>query len=115
MTPDPVENAEARIREARQRLFSTIGEIQDRLRPSVLAQDAVGSAAQGLASVARKGAAAIRKRPVAVAAFAGAIGLAMARGLIGDLFRNRGRNETSVPPAGLKPRSVTRVKKGSSE
>lgn len=113
MTPNDLENAEARIREARQRLFSTIGDVQERLRPSALAQDAVESAAQGVASVARKGAEAVRSRPFAAAAIAGTIGLVMARGWIGDIVKGRrNSNETRGVPDSLKAKPAKHAKKG---
>ena len=104
------ESAEVRIREARQRLFATVGEVQARLRPSALAQGAVESAAEGVASVARKGAEAVRKRPFALAAVAGTIGLVMARGWIADIVRKG--HETGKPPVRSKPKPVVRAKKG---
>jgi ElaB/YqjD/DUF883 family membrane-anchored ribosome-binding protein len=109
-----VESAEARITEARQRLFATLGEVQARMRPSALAQDAVESAAQGVASVARKGAEAVRKRPVALAAVAGTIGLVMARGWIADIVRNRRRkgHETGEAPDRSKAKPSPGAKKG---
>ena len=120
MIPNQLENAEARIREARQRLFATLGEVQERLRPSALAQDAVESAAQGVASVARKGAEAVRTRPFAAAAIAGTIGLVMARGWIADIVGNRRTksDETPAAPVGLKPepaKGAKRAKKGHSK
>ena len=115
MTPGELETCEARIREARQRLFATLGEVQQRLRPSALAQDAIESATAGVATVARKGADAVRKRPAATAAVAGAIGLVMARGWILDIFRSRRRNdETPKVPDSLKAKPAPRrTKKGS--
>lgn len=113
VSADDLAAAEVRTREARARLLGTLGAVQERLRPSHLAQDAVESAAQGVASVARKGAEAVRNRPLATAAFAGTIGLVMARGWIADIFGKRGKkNETPAPPAGLKPKR-TRAKKES--
>ena len=115
MTPDPVENAQARIREARQRLYATLNEVQERLHPSSLVQDAVENAAQGVASAARKGAEAVRKRPFAIAAFAGTIGLVMARGWIGEIVRSHRLkgHETPAAPESLKPKArPSRAKKG---
>jgi len=108
--PHDVAAAQARLAAARARLFGTLGEVQQRLRPSHLAQDAVESAAQGVASVARKGAEAVRARPFAAAGIAGAIGLIMARGWIGDAIR--GRRETRGGADGLKNQSAKSAKKG---
>ena len=109
-----VESAEARIRETRQRLFATLGEVQARMRPSALAQDAVESAAQGVASVARRGAEAVRRRPVALAAVAGTIGLVMARGWIADIVRNHRLKgyETGKAPDRSKAKPSRGAKKG---
>lgn len=106
--PHDLAAAQARIAAARARLFGTIGQVQERLRPSNLAQDAVETAAHGVATVARKGAEAVRSRPFAVAGIAATIGLVMARGWIGDIVRRR--HETPAPAAGLKRKG----KKGSS-
>ena len=50
--PEDVALAEQRALAARARLKATLGAVQERLRPSQLAQDAVESAAHGVASVA---------------------------------------------------------------
>lgn len=91
--------AEARVQLARTQLFQTLGVVQERLRPSNLAQNAVETAAQGVASTARKGAEAVRSRPFVAAAIAGTVGLVFARGWIADLLRRR--NETAPVPDGL--------------
>jgi ElaB/YqjD/DUF883 family membrane-anchored ribosome-binding protein len=101
--------AQARIDAAKARLLGTIGQVQSRLSPSNLAQDAVETAAHGVASVARKGAEAVRTRPLAAAGIAATVGLVMARGWIGDILRKR--HETRDPATGLKREG----KKGSSE
>jgi len=103
--------AEAQVQATRARLFSTLGEVQERLKPANLAQDAVDTAAQGIASTARKGAEAVRSRPFAAAAIAGTVGLVFARGWISDLVR--GRNETAPAADGLNDK--TSAKKGSSK
>jgi ElaB/YqjD/DUF883 family membrane-anchored ribosome-binding protein len=87
--------AEAEVLAARARLFATLGEVQQRLKPSNIAQDAVETAAQGVASVARKGAETVRTRPYAAAAIAGTIGLVLARGWIIDMVRNRRRKDAT--------------------
>ncbi|RYD53792.1 MAG: hypothetical protein EOP60_09605 [Sphingomonadales bacterium] len=102
-----------RAEAARKRLFGTLAHVQDRLKPSHLAQDAVESAANGVASMARKGVEAVRSRPLAAAGFAGVIGLFMARGWIGDIVR--GRNETPGAAGGLNEQAARPTKKGSSK
>lgn len=116
-TPEHVSQAEARIKETRARLLGTLGEVQHRLSPSNLAQDAVEGAAASVASAVRKGTEAVRSRPLAVAGAAGAIGLLLARGWIADIFKSRKQRETAAAPDSLKskraPRSTGRTKKGS--
>ena len=90
--------AEAEAQAARTRLFSTLGEVQDRLRPSTLAQDAMDTATQGVATAARKGAEAVRARPVLAGAVVAGVGLFLARGLITRMFRRR--PDETPPPAG---------------
>ena len=112
-TSEHVAEAEARIETARTRFLATLAEVQARLRPSALAQDAVESAAQGFATVARRGATAVRKRPLALAAFAGTIGLVMARGWIGEIARGGEKDATPADADSLKTKRRTRAKKGS--
>lgn len=112
MSTDPsLLAAEAQVRSARTRLLATLGEVQERLKPSNLAQNAVETAAQGVASTARKGAEAVRSRPFAAAAIAGTVGLVFARGWIADMLRRR--NETAPAADGLNSRkSAKHAKKG---
>jgi ElaB/YqjD/DUF883 family membrane-anchored ribosome-binding protein len=117
-TPEHVAAAEARIKESRAKLLGTLGDVQQRLSPSNLAQDAVESATATVAAAVRKGTDAVRSRPLAVAGAAGAIGLVLARGWIADIFKGRKRNETASLPGSLKPKPAprprSRAKKGSS-
>lgn len=100
MSTDPeIAAAAARAQVARARLFSTFGEVQERLKPSTLAQDAVDTATQGLATAARKGAEAVRSRPVAAGAIAATVALVLARGWIVNAIRRR--NETPANDGGL--------------
>lgn len=100
MSTDPeLLAAEAQVHAARARMFATLGEVQERLKPTNLAQNAVESAAQGVASTARKGAEIVRSRPLAAAAIAGTVGLVFARGWIADLLRRR--HETPAAAEGL--------------
>ncbi|MES2445255.1 MAG: DUF3618 domain-containing protein [Pseudomonadota bacterium] len=128
-TPEHVAEAEARIAETRARLLGTLGEVQQRLSPSNLAQDAVDSATASVAAAVRKGTDAVRSRPLAVAGAAGAIGLVLARGWIADIFKGAKRetpaggagnetpaggagNETGAAPDSLRPKRAPRTKKG---
>lgn len=116
-TPEHVAEAEARIKATRARMLGTLGEVQQRLSPSNLAQDAVEGAAASVATAVRKGTEAVRSRPLAVAGAAGAIGLVLARGWIADIFKSRKRSETASAPERSKskraPRAIGRAKKGS--
>jgi ElaB/YqjD/DUF883 family membrane-anchored ribosome-binding protein len=112
--------AQAEVDAARKQLFGTLAQVQERLKPSHLAQDAIESAAHGVGSIARKGADAVRSRPLAAAGFAGMIGLVMARGWIGDIVRRRNENpvrggeyETRAAEKGLKEKTARPAKKGS--
>lgn len=106
--PHDVDAARARIEAAKAQLFGTLGQVRARLSPSNIAQDAVESAVEGVATVARKGAEAVRSRPLAAAGVVATIGLVMARGWIGDILSKR--HETRDPATGLKRKG----KKGSS-
>lgn len=115
MSSDPaLLAAEAEVQAARARLFETFGEVQQRLRPANLAQDAVETAAQGVASAARKGAETVRARPFATAALAGTVGLVFARGWIADALRRRSKDATAPEPGGLDKqiKSAKPAKKG---
>jgi ElaB/YqjD/DUF883 family membrane-anchored ribosome-binding protein len=108
MSTDPeLLAAEARVQAARARLFGTLGEVQSRLKPSNIAQDALDSASQGVATAARKSAEVVRARPYAAAAVAGALGLVLARGWIAKLFRRRGSDETAPAADGLNNNETT--------
>lgn len=98
---------------AKARLFGTLGRMQTRLKPANLAQDAVESAANGVAGVARKGVAVVRSRPLAAAGIAGLVGLVLARGWIGK--RIAGGDETQRGDTGLKTKAVRRATKGPSK
>ncbi|WP_199560215.1 DUF3618 domain-containing protein [Sphingomonas psychrotolerans] len=112
MSTDPgLLAAEAQVRNARARLFTTLGEVQERLKPVNLAQNAVETAAQGVASTARKGVEVVRSRPFVAAAIAGTVGLVFARGWIADLLRRR--NETAPAVEGLNSKTSAKpAKKG---
>ena len=107
---DPVTQARQDAEAARARLFGTLAQVQDRLKPAHLAQEAIDGAKQGLASAARSGVETARQRPVAVAAAVGATGLFLARGWIGDLLFHR--DETSSDDTGLKSKRARRASKG---
>lgn len=74
--PTELTEAEARSRNARARLFGTLGRMQDKLNPMALAQDAVENVAIG---VARDTVATVRANPRTVAVVAAAAMLFLAR------------------------------------
>jgi hypothetical protein len=103
--------AEARSREARARLFGTIGEVKARLSPPSLAHnlaEKVQDSATGLALKAVDGA---RKRPALAGALLAGLGLFLARKQVGAAFSRKSK-ETPDPQPGLKPRRARRPKKG---
>lgn len=93
--PPDIGLAEQKVEAARAQLKRTIGEIQYRLSPATLAQNAMDSTVEGVTSVARKGAEAVRTRPVATAAVTGALGLFLARGWIGDILGLGGKRHAT--------------------
>ncbi len=98
----------ARIAAAGGQLLGTLGQVQQRLTPSNLAQDAMDSAAQGVATVARKGAEAVRDRPSPPPASPPPSASSWRAAAIGDILSKR--HETRDPATGLKRKG----KKGSS-
>lgn len=94
--------AQAQAEAARTRLFGTLGEVQTRLKPANIAQDAMDSATDKLTTAARRGADAARERPYAAAAIAGGVGLFLARGWVARLFRRKPKpNATPASAGGL--------------
>ena len=114
--PNVLTEAEARSRNARARLFGTLGRMQDKLNPMALAQDAVENVAIG---VARDTVATVRANPRTVALVAGAAMLFLARRPLARLLLG---GATAAAKASLKKRSAApksrtnaRPKKGSSK
>ncbi|WP_343519835.1 hypothetical protein [Sphingomonas sp.] len=105
--PAPLLEARARSQSARQRLFGTLDEMQGKLNPVTLAQDAVETVASGLV---RDGIETVRKRPKAIAAAAGLAVLFMARKPLARLLWTGAKHATAAVPKSLK-----RSKKGSSK
>lgn len=94
--------AEARVAAARTRLFDTLGEVQTRLKPANMAQNAMNSATTSLTAAAQRGADAARTRPYAAAGIAGGVILFLARGWICKRLRRKPRADaTPVRTDGL--------------
>ncbi|MEG3179930.1 phosphatase [Sphingomonas sp. LT1P40] len=107
--PPALIEAEARSRSARERLFGTLDEVQVKLNPLTLAQDAVGTVANGLI---RDGIDTVRTRPKAMTAAAGLAILFMARKPLAKLLWKGAKHATTTVPASLKARAKN-PKKGS--
>ncbi len=99
--------ARARSQNARQRLLGTLDEMQGKLNPVTLAQDAVENVAGRLM---RDSVQAVRARPKAIIAAAGLAVLFMARKPLAKLLWTGTKRATA---AGAK--SLKRSKKGSSK
>lgn len=96
-----VAEAAARSRHARERLFATLGQVQGKLNPMALAQDAVENVAIG---VVRDTVATVKARPRIVAAVTGAALLFAARRPLARLLGFGARRATSKAQASLKRR-----------
>ncbi|WP_010544982.1 DUF3618 domain-containing protein [Sphingomonas elodea] len=104
--PRNADAARARARAARDRLMTTLGTVQERLKPRNIAQEAMENAKQSVTSIAREGTEAVRTRPWLAAALTSGIGLVLARGWIVDIFR-KGKHETDGPAKGSTPKDRT--------
>ena len=103
--PPALVDAQARSRDARERLFGTLGEMQTRLNPVTLAQDAVETVATGLM---RDGIRTVRTRPRAIATAAGLAVLFMARKPLARLLWKGAKHATAAGSASLKSRQRSR-------
>lgn len=103
--PPELSEAQARSQNARQRLLGTLGEMQTRINPVTLAQDAVETVATGLM---RDSIRTVRARPGAIAAAAGVAVLFMARKPLARWLWRGAKHATAAVPKSLK-----RSKKGS--
>lgn len=110
--PATLTEAEARSRNARERLFGTLGAMQHKLNPLTLAQDAVENVAIG---VARDTVATVRANPRTVAAIAGTALLFLARKPLARLLVGGATAATrvSLKKRSTAPKSKPNPKKGS--
>jgi hypothetical protein len=109
---DEVALAEVRAQVAKQRLFATIGDVQDRLSPRTLAQDAIDGLKEGTAFVGMIGVEAARRRPGIAVTATGLIALLLARKPLAKLFRSDNNDATAAPLTSLKTKRAARPKKG---
>jgi hypothetical protein len=110
--PPALIEAEARSLSARTRLLGTLGQVQEKLNPLALAQDAVENVA---ASVMRDTVETVRTRPKAMAAAAAVAVLFMARKPLARLLWKGGKHATAAAATSLKPKpkpGTPRAKKG---
>lgn len=118
-TPPPtLLEAEARSRNARERLMETLGQMQDKFNPMALAQGAVESVA---VSVVRDTVKTVRSRPRTIATAAGVMALFFVRKPLARLLWKGAKHATATVPASLKAKrhqnaiSKRSPKKGSSK
>lgn len=97
---DPVAAARERADAARARLIASATATQARLAPSRLAQDALDGVTERATAAALRGARAARRRPLAIAGVAAAIGLFVARGWIGRRRRRDTEADADETPPG---------------
>lgn len=89
MTAVSVAAAEARAAAARERLTSTVGEIQERLAPQALAKDAVESLSDAGRQALDAGVETVKANPAAVAGGAAALAAFFARKRLWSLVRRK--------------------------
>lgn len=106
-----VAEAEARSRAARARLFDTLGQVQHKLNPVTLAQDAVENVANNMM---RDTVETVRARPKAVAAAAGIAALLLFRKPIAHVVRKGAKHATADRTASLKAEPAPLETEGSS-
>ena len=103
--------ARSQAEAARSQLAGTLVEIQARLKPKALAREAMGELKGTAQSLARSGAAGVKRHPLAVTGGVAALGLLLARGPLLRLF-NHYRDETPPPSESLKPKRASARRKG---
>lgn len=84
-----LDKAERNSTAARQQLARTASALQRRLKPSVLARDAIDEAKEAAGTVARIGLDKARRNPIATAGAVAALALVVARKPLTRLFRGK--------------------------
>lgn len=108
---DRIERARMEADQARQRLTSTMGALQHRLRPATLMSNAWGGVKEKSGAVADGALEAVKARPVTVSGIVAAVALFLAREpireLISDLCARKNEGESSEnaaePVAAISP------------
>lgn len=100
---EDVDLAQSEVDSARGRLMATIEQIQQRIAPSTLMDEALEQVKTRSADLARSTGELVRERPATVAATAAGIGLLLAAKPLSKLFA--GRKAKAKEPSAPKPRS----------
>ncbi|MDH7637601.1 DUF3618 domain-containing protein [Sphingomonas oryzagri] len=98
-----VDVAQSQVDAARGRLMATIEQIQQKIAPSTLMDEALEQVKTRSAELARSTSQVVRERPATVAATAAGIGLLLAAKPLSKLFA--GRKAKAEEPSAPKPRS----------
>lgn len=104
-------DAEARATAARERLTTSVGDLQERLKPATLARTAARDLADASAEVATKGAETVRRNPAIVAGIVAAAGLFLARHRVAGLVHRKKRHETGDGDDTLRVSRPSKTKK----
>ncbi len=103
-----VEAAQAQVDAARLRLSATVEEIQLRINPRTLLDEAITEVRTRSSDLAQTAADTVREQPAVVAAGAASVGLVLFRKPLGRLFRKiTGRTKETPAPARRSPRKLS--------
>lgn len=100
-----VDVAQSQVDAARGRLMATIEQIQQKIAPSTLMDEALEQLKTRSAELARSTGKVVRERPATVAATAAGIGLLLAAKPLSKLFAGRKTAEEPSPPKPRSPRT----------
>jgi ElaB/YqjD/DUF883 family membrane-anchored ribosome-binding protein len=100
-----VDVAQSQVDAARGRLMATIEQIQQKIAPSTLMDEALEQVKTRSAEFARSTSQVVRERPATVAATAAGIGLLLAAKPLSKLFAGRKTAEEPSPPKPRSPRT----------
>ena len=105
-SPSPVTDAEVRVAAARQRLAQTVGTLQNRLDPRVVARETVDGITESSGKALRTGAETVQRNPRLVAGAAALLMVVLARKRIAGLLR---RKKPAAKPV-AQPQAERRVR-----
>ncbi|MBS0479141.1 MAG: DUF3618 domain-containing protein [Proteobacteria bacterium] len=89
LVDDELARAEANSEESRRRLANTVVALQSRLKPSVLARDAIDELKEVGGDIAKSGVDAVKRNPLPAIGVAAAVTAFVARKPISRLFRKK--------------------------